>query len=161
MSHFLNILLSVFLSLRFCFAVILIANLFLIYGCSLPRIVILDDKLTPDERIALGVAYEKKGLLDEAIKEYKSAANKSSIAFLYLGNAYFVKNDFDNAEICYKKTIKEKPDHADAYNNLAWIYYLKRENLIEAEALAEKALELNPDKKEGYLDTLQKIRDLK
>lgn len=140
---------------------IFIAAYLLFSGCSLPRIIILDDKLTPEEHIALGAAYEKKGLFDNAIKEYEAAAKKNPIAFLYLGNAYFLKNDFDSAEKYYKKTIKEKPEHADAYNNLAWMYYIKRENLVEAESLAVKAVELNPEKKEVYLDTLEKIRGLR
>lgn len=132
-----------------------------VLSCSMPRIVILDDALTPNEHIALGIAYEKKGLLDEAISEYKAAAKKSHDAYLYLGNAFFLKGDFDNAEKNYKKAIKKKPYHSDAYNNLAWLYYLKKENLDEAEALVKKALELNPEKKDIYLDTLDKIRELK
>ncbi len=132
-----------------------------IFGCSMPRIVLIDDALTPDEHIALGIAYEKKGLLDEAIREYETAAKKSKDAFLYLGNAYFLKGDSESAEKNYKKAIKKKPDHADAYNNLAWLYYLRKENLYEAEALAQKALELNPEKRDIYLDTLKKIRELK
>lgn len=160
-SYFINVFLGAFPKLRYYFAVLLIACVFLTCGCSLPRIIILDDKLTPEEHIALGAAYEKKGLIDNAIKEYEAAAKKNSIAFLYLGNAYFLKNDFDSAEKYYKKTIKEKPEHADAYNNLAWLYYIKRENLAEAESLAVKAVELNPEKKEFYLDTLDKVRGLR
>lgn len=160
-SCFLNAFWGAFSKLRFYIAVLLIAFVFLACGCSLPRIIILDDKLTPEEHIALGAAYEKKGLLDIAIKEYEAAAKKNPIAFLYLGNAYFLKNDFDSAEKYYKKTIKDKPEHADAYNNLAWMYYIKRENLAEAESLAVKAVELNPEKKEVYMDTLEKIRGLR
>ncbi len=147
--------------IRVYITAIFIANCLLLSGCSLPRIIILDDKLTLEEHIALGVAYEKKGQLDNAIKEYEIAAKKSPVAFLYLGNAYFLKNDFEGAERYYKKAIKENPENADAYNNLAWIYYLKRENIVEAESLALKAVELNPEKKEVYLDTLKKIRGLR
>lgn len=134
---------------------------FILGGCSMPRIIVLDDPLTPHEHISLGLAYENKGLLDEAIKEYKKAAKKSPDAFLYLGNAYFLKNDLDMAEKYYKKSIRERPENSDAYNNLAWIYYLKRQKLEEAEYLARKALELNPNKKEIYLDTLIKINEIK
>ena len=48
-----------------------------------------------------------------------------------------------------------------AMPNLAWLYYTKRKNIIEAEGLALKAIELNPSKKEIYNDTLKKIRELK
>ena len=43
-----------------------------------------------------------------------------------MGNIYFQKNDFDEAESAYRKAIKKAPDNSDAYNNLAWLYYTKR-----------------------------------
>ncbi len=133
----------------------------LLYSCSLPRIVILDDPLTPEEHLNLGVTYEKKGGFDSAIKEYELAAKKLSIAYLYLGNAHFHKNDFENAEKYYKLTIEKEPQNADAYNNLAWLYYMRKENMDQAESLALKAMELNPSKSNIYGDTLEKIRELK
>lgn len=130
-------------------------------SCAFPRIVVLDDPLTPEEHLNLGVAYEKKGELDSAIKEYELAAKKLPIAYLYLGNAYFEKNRLVEAEAYYKRAIKKDAHNADAYNNLAWLYYVKRENLDEAESLALKAMELNPSKNNIYRDTLDKIRELK
>jgi tetratricopeptide (TPR) repeat protein len=140
-------------------------------SCSLPRIIILDDPLTPEEHINLGVAYEKKGEIDNAIEEFKKASKKLPVAYLYLGNAYMQKGNLDEAEKYYKKAIKKQPDLADAYNNLAWLYYNKakgsgltaedvKEILKEAERLALKALELNSSN-ENYKDTLDKIRELK
>ena len=132
-----------------------------LFSCSLPRIIVLDDPLTPEEHLNLGVAYEKKGELDSAIKEYELAAKKLPIAYLYLGNAYFEKNRLVEAEAYYKRAIKKDAHNADAYNNLAWLYYVKRENLDEAESLALKAMELNPSKSNIYRDTLDKIREIK
>lgn len=43
-------------------------------GCSLPRVIVLKDSLTPEEHLTLGIAYEKRGELAPAIKEYKLAA---------------------------------------------------------------------------------------
>ncbi len=140
---------------------VLIGCCLLISGCAFPRIIFLDDKLLPEEHIALGVAYEQKGQFEYAIKEYESAAKKTSSAYFYLGNAYFRNNNFDRAEKYYRKSIKAQPEHADSYNNLAWLYYIKRENLTEAESLAEKAIEFNPGKKAVYSDTLEKIRGLR
>ncbi|MBW1796046.1 MAG: tetratricopeptide repeat protein [Deltaproteobacteria bacterium] len=57
--------------------------------------------------------------------------------------------------------MKREAHNADAYNNLAWLYYVKGKNLDEAERLAQKALELNPSKKNIYSDTLEKIRGVK
>jgi tetratricopeptide (TPR) repeat protein len=133
----------------------------LFVACSLPKIIILDDPLSPEEHINLGVAYEKKGEVDNALKEYRLASKKLPLAYLYMGNIYFQKNDFDEAESAYKKAIKKDPQNADAHNNLAWLYYTKKENLDEAESLALKAIELNPLKKELYQDTLVKIRGVK
>ena len=130
-------------------------------GCSLPRIIVLDDPLTPEEHLHLGVAYEKRGELDPAIKEYKLAAKKLPLAYLYLGNVYFQKNELDEAEKNYREAIRKDPQNADAYNNLAWLYYTKKENLEGAERLVLKALELNPSKGNIYRDTLGKIEELK
>ena len=131
----------------------------LIWGCSFPKIIILKDPLTPEEHLNLGVAYEKKGEFDEAIREYQAAAKKLPIAFLYLGNTYFLKNDWDQAEIYFKKAIEKDGKNATAYNNLAWLYFQRGKNLEQAEALAQKALELDPSKSSIYGDTLEKVRE--
>jgi len=130
-------------------------------GCSLPRIIILTDPLTPEEHLNLGVAYEKKGDLDHAITEYRLAAKKLPLAYLYIGNAYFQKKEWVEAERCYKKAIEKDPKNADAHNNLAWLHYIKHENLDLAERLVLKAIELNPSKGDIYRDTLERIRELK
>jgi tetratricopeptide (TPR) repeat protein len=130
-------------------------------GCTFPRIVILDDPLSPEEHINLGVTYEKQGELDNALKEYEKASGEIPLAFFYMGNIALQKNDYGDAETYYKKAIKKVPDNADARNNLAWLYYLKKDNLDEAEKLALEAIALNPEKKEVYQDTLDKIRKLK
>ena len=145
--------------LRIC--LLLTTYCLLIAGCSLPRIIVLEDPLSPEEHMNLGVAYEKTGELDSAIKEYKAAAGKLPLAYLYLGNVYFQKNELEEAEGYYKKAMKKVPENGDVYNNLAWLYYTKKENLQEAEELVLKAMALNPAKKEIYQDTLDKVRALK
>jgi len=133
----------------------------LIPSCTFPRIIILEDPLSPEEHLNLGVAYEKRGELDNAIEEYCLAARKLPIGFLYLGNAHFQKKELEKAEKYYRRALREDPNNADAYNNLAWLYYTKRENLEEAESLTLKAMELNPSKGDIYYDTLDKIRELR
>ena len=141
------------------FLFLISAMTILILGCSLPKIIILKDPLTPEEHLNLGVAYERKGEFDEAIREYQAAAKKLPIAFLYLGNTYFLKNDWDQAEIYFKKAIEKDGKNATAYNNLAWLYFQRGKNLEQAEALAQKALELDPSKSSIYRDTLEKVRE--
>ena len=131
----------------------------LISGCSFPKIIILKDPLTPEEHLNLGVAYERRGELDSAIKEYQRAAEELPLALLHLGNAHFLKNQWKEAEVYYREAIEKNPKNADAYNNLAWLYYTRGENLEEAEALAQKALELDPSKNSTYEDTLEKVRE--
>jgi len=130
-------------------------------GCSLPRIIVLDDPLSPEEHLNLGVAYERNGELESAIKEYEAASKQLPMAYLYLGNVYFQKQELDEAERYYRKAIDKDPGNADACNNLAWLYFTRRVNLGEAEELVLKALTLNPSKKELYQDTLDRIRALK
>lgn len=133
----------------------------LLFACAFPRIIVLDDPLSPEEHLNLGVTYEKKGELDNALKEYKEASKKLPAAYLYIGNIYFQKDEFDMAESYYKKAISKNPKNADAHNNLAWLYFIETKNLDEAERLALKAIELNPAKKDIYQDTLEKIIELK
>jgi tetratricopeptide (TPR) repeat protein len=130
-------------------------------GCALPRVIIYDDPLTYEEHLKLGMAYEKDGEFENAISEYKTAARRLPIAYFYLGNVYFQKNELDQAEKYYKKAIRKGTHNADAHNNLAWLYYVKEENLDKAENLALRAMALDPSKKDIYGDTLEKVRELK
>ncbi len=145
----------------FDFLLVTFCSLLFLSGCAFPRIIVLEDPLTPEEHLNLGVAYEQKGEFENAIREYALAAKDLPLAYLYLGNVHFHKNELDEAERYYKKSIKKQPSNPDAYNNLAWLYYVKGENLDEAEVLALKAVELDSAKIHIYRDTLEKIRKLK
>lgn len=140
---------------------LMLTLLVIIAGCAMPRIIIYDDPLSSEEHLKLGMAYEKDGELDNAIGEYKAAARKLPIAYLYLGNVHFQKNELDEAEKYYKKAIRKEAHNADAHNNLAWLYYIREENLDKAENLALRAMELDPSKRDVYMDTLEKVRELK
>jgi tetratricopeptide (TPR) repeat protein len=125
-------------------------------GCSLPRFIMLHDPLTPEEHVNLGVSYERAGDLAAAANEYEAATKKLPLAWLYLGNVLFQEKQYPGAEKAYRKAI-EKTGSADAYNNLAWLYYTTDQRLDEAQVLAEKAVELSPAS-ERYTDTLEKIK---
>ncbi len=134
---------------------------FLVSLSSCARVVVLNDPLGPEEHINLAVAYERKGELDAALEHYEAASKELPVAYLYMGNVYFLKKDPEKAEKYYNRVLREDPENADAMNNLAWLYYTEGKNLDKAERLALEALRINPDKAEIYKDTLLKIRSLK
>lgn len=134
----------------------------LISGCSMPKVVILNDPLSAEEHLQLGLSYEKKGLLEEAIKHYEDASKSDARGFLFMGNLYLNQNKYNEAEENYRKAIKKDSNLADAYNNLAWLYYQKGEKLEEAEELVKKAIEIeikNLDKVKIYQNTLREIHE--
>ena len=135
--------------------------LLLLTSCasSLPRIIMFDDPLTPQEHVNLGLAYQKNGEIDHAVAEFKTAAKKLPDAYVYLGNLYFENKDMANAEKYLRKAIAGKADLGDAYNNLAWLYFTENKNLKEAQSFAQKAVDINPDNP-TYQDTLDKIKEL-
>jgi len=148
-------------SCRFLFLAVsapLILCSLLLAGCSLPRIIVLEDPLSPEEHLNLGVAYESKGEWESAIREYKAASKKLPVAYTYLGNVSFQEGEYGAAEEYYREAMKKDPENADAYNNLAWLYCTKGERLEEAERLALRAMELNPSKRDIYQDTLNQVR---
>jgi tetratricopeptide (TPR) repeat protein len=134
-------------------ALVVLAGLFV--SCSIPRIIVLHDPLTPEEHINLGVAYEQNGEYDAALKEYDAASKKLPVAYLYMANIHFRQGGTDKAERLYRRAI-EKTGDARAYNNLAWLYYITDKNLDEAEELGRKAAELAPDSSD-FRDTLDRI----
>ena len=140
---------------------VIFALMIMLAGCAAPHIMLLEDPLSSEEHLKLGMAYEKDGAFDNAIKEYTVAARRLPVAYLYLGNAHFQKNELIQAEKYYKKAIRKAPTNADAHNNLAWLYYIRGENLDKAENLALRAIELNSSKIDVYRDTLEKVRELK
>ena len=146
--------------LTFYLFVCLLYTVMLLASCNFPRIAILSDPLSPEEHINLGLAYEKEGDINNALAEYKAAAKRLPLAYLYIANLYFNQEEFEKAEYYYKEAIRKDENNSDAYNNLAWLYYVKGENLEEAKKLAEKAIRLNPGKKTYYQDTLNSIRKL-
>ncbi|MFQ5456357.1 MAG: tetratricopeptide repeat protein [Nitrospirota bacterium] len=135
--------------------------LLLFSGCiSLPRIIILNDPLTTEEHISLGVSYESEGKLDLALSEYKEALRKEpdyAIALIYIGNVYYQKGDYEKAKWFYKDALKREPDNGGLYNNLSWVYISQNKDMDEAERLIKKAIDVDPNNRVYYLDTLASI----
>lgn len=128
----------------------------ILFSCNLPGRLTPGDQITPEEHINLGMTHERNGKLNEALREYRIAAQQNAhMAYLYMGNIYFQQDALDDAEKCYTKAINKTNDPR-AYNNLAWLYYREDIKLDAAEKLAGKAVELSPDAQD-FKDTLKMI----
>ena len=82
----------------------------------------------------LGMAYGKKGMIDEEISEYKKAIAinpNHKKAHYNLGIVYREKGLLDEAIFEYKKALTIKPNDAKAHSNLG-IVYRKKDRLDEA-----------------------------
>jgi len=62
----------------------------------------------------------------------------------YLGNAFYEKEDYGNAEECYKKSSEFNPDYAAAHSNLG-ILLDDQERYDEAEKEYRDAIRVDPD----------------
>lgn len=90
---------------------------------------------------------------------YNAGVTLIPVFMLIIGNpAYFqYQVNFDTLdarekEILLLKSIKQDPDLADAYNDLAWLYAERGIQLDTALQLIDKALSYDPNQK-AYLDT--------
>lgn len=139
-----------------CLLVLLVA---IMTGCALPRVGIYKDPLTPEEHLKLGLAYEQKGELDLAQREYTDAARSLPQGSLYLANLLFARGRLDAAEEQYRKALASLPDDATVRNNLAWLLLQRGRDLDEAERLAQEAVErCAPEQRDDFEDTLNRIR---
>jgi len=90
----------------------------------------------------------------------KEESNNLARFYFDAANEDLEKKLFEKAAARYRKAIKLNPEFADAYNNLAWVYFKQRKNLEEALNLIRKALKLNPAHQKYYLDTLRQIKKI-
>jgi tetratricopeptide (TPR) repeat protein len=105
------------------------------------------EETTVDDHSIRGSEYYNKGMLDEAIEEFKEVLEidpDDAETHYNLGNAYEDKEMFDEAISAYKKTIEFNPEFIDAYLNLGAIY-LDKDLAEDAISLYKQAVELNPD----------------
>lgn len=119
----------------------LLLVLLLAGGCSrIPRIIVLSDPLTAAEHVELGVAYERKGELDLARREYERALRKEGKfhrARVNLGNVFLAKREYGKAREEYLKALEQRPGDAEATNNLSWAAIFSGEGIDEALARME------------------------
>jgi Tfp pilus assembly protein PilF len=140
----------------------LLLVLLLIGGCSrVPRIIVLEDPLTANEHVELGVAYERKGDLGLARREYEAALRKDGRSFqarVNLGNVYLAGKDHSKARDEYLRALELRPGDAEATNNLSWAAVLSGEGIDEALARMEAVVSAPGGRNAALLDTLGVLR---
>lgn len=131
--------------------------LILLFGCTLPKIIVLHDPLSVEEHYTLGTIYESQGKFEPAAEQYREAIKRdpASVKSLRrLGDLSFRLKRYAEAESSYKKAIHLQPRDGDLYNNLCWVYLEKKEKIDHAEELIRTALEMVPEHRAYYLDTM-------
>lgn len=136
----------------------LLLILLLAGGCSrMPKIIVLEDPLTAAEHVELGVAYERKGELDLAKREYERAIGKEKSHFrarVNLGNVFLAKKEYGQARAEYLLALDIRPKEAEAANNLAWCAIMSGEGTEEAIARMEDIVREPAGRRPEFLDTL-------
>jgi tetratricopeptide (TPR) repeat protein len=128
-------------------------------GCSLPRVIVLNDPLDARQHNDLGVAYEARAETDLALREYERAADLDGQwdrPLVNLGNVLAGQQDWKKAAGSYRKALDRNPANAEAMNNLAWVL-LRQGELEQARIWAERAVEACPDNP-AFLDTLAEVK---
>lgn len=144
------------------FRLMLLSLLIVAAGCSrVPRIIVLEDPLTADEHVELGVAYERKGDPALARREYEAALRKDGKSFqarVNLGNIHLAGKDYQMARDEYLKALELRPGNAEATNNLAWTAVFSGEGIDEALARMEAVVSAPGGRDATLLDTLGVLR---
>jgi tetratricopeptide (TPR) repeat protein len=142
---------------------ILLALVFSVSACArVPKIIILEDPLSPDEHVTLGVAYERKGELDLAAREYEAALRKDPAFFqarVNLGNVRLARKRYDEARQEYLAALELRPADPEATNNLAWAAILSGKDREDALRRMEAVLASPKRRSPPLLDTLGVLLD--
>jgi Flp pilus assembly protein TadD len=96
----------------------------------------------PGFHFILGSCYLCLGRYEEAVKELSAAASESAVVWFTLGNAYYNRDDNDNAAASYRKAIALNPDYLEAIEALAMLYPAGGVSREEAISLWKRALEM-------------------
>lgn len=127
-------------------------------GCA--HLVVLHDPLTAVEHGDLGVAYEARGRLDLAEKEYRRALRldpRQSRTRVNLGNVQAARGRWPAAEASFRRALRDSATNADAMNNLAIALLRRGRDTGEARALAGRALAIGGPHAPHYRATLAEV----
>lgn len=126
----------------------------LLAGCSVPRVIVLNDPLDARQHNDLGVAYQHRGEYDLARREYARAADLDphwALPLVNRGNVFAAEGGWKEAAANYRRALKREPGNAPAMNNLGWAL-LQSGRAEEALPWAEKATAADPGEP-SFLDT--------
>jgi Flp pilus assembly protein TadD len=104
------------------------------------------------EKYASGSADQATAYLDSAlaaIPQKAAASTNPSEAYLYRGNIYYYKNNYERAIADYDQSIQLKPDYAEAYYNRG-VAYGDKGDYERAIADYDQAIQLKPDDAKAY-----------
>jgi tetratricopeptide (TPR) repeat protein len=100
----------------------------------------------------LGLAYDKLGQYEEAIRAYKEAIRIKpgfAEARFNLGVTYSKLGRYEEAARCCEEAIKIKPDYDKAYNNLGFFYGKLGRDAEEIEAY-KQSIKISPEYAKTY-----------
>jgi len=105
-----------------------------------------------ESTIVLGFIYHSLGMINEAIGEYRQAAEANpdlDICQYNLGTIYLLKKDYSHAKKYFKQAIKINPGFAQAHNNLGYVYWVER-NYQKAKQSFRRAIGLGANYVDPY-----------
>lgn len=124
----------------------------------MPRIIVLNDPLDARQHNDLGVAYEQRGDVDLASREYRRAAELDkgwALPLTNLGNLSASQSQWQEAVLNYREALTRQPGNAAAMNNLAWVLN-KAGHPNEALSWAQQAVTASTEDPQCW-DTLAEI----
>jgi len=112
------------------------------------------------EHFQQGLSYQKKGMSDEAIKEYKAAISlepKNADAYYNIGFLYARQNQYAEAADAFRHVVEINPNDGEAHYQLA-VVYLASEKYADAIQEYDKAKELNFAGNSAFGDMIEGFR---
>ncbi len=105
------------------------------------------DAINADCRFHLGILHEKRGEIEDAIRMYQETSRlrpEDFRPYLSLGGLYTREGKYPEAEENFKKAMQFSPGHSVGYRELVSLYLGPMAKLNEAEALARRAVYVEP-----------------
>lgn len=97
----------------------------------------------------------QQGQMKEAEKTATQAKDPKikAMAFLVIADEHYLKRNFEQAEVLYRKVLSLDPENATALNNFGYMLAERGVRLDEAEKMIRKALQKEPNNP-AFLDSL-------